>query len=407
MKLYKLYEQVLAEGKIKKGSPEELVDMLKFLPIDETAKDLTEQIMDDLRDYYSHGRKLDREVYTYIPEDKCLKPYELKVLFSTVNSPRIGESRQHFIHVQHLHGFKAKDNYNPIYLGKLIYKIIKHECSHFYMELKGVEECLYNTHADGLKKYYQDRQELVLHGREIFEDFIEGNPDWQTYSLDRIQKNITRRVRNLRNNKGVPGLFNGGVQLKYILFIMKNYVKPNYTNPKYSPPERNVILDKGQREVLNNALMVINNINNSGNDFKKEIDTGYGPNGSNGVKFKIKNKEQGDFDVKLEVRVVPKELRGTKQDLPYRVSVSRGYKGDVDYFKNFDELINFIKTIKLTDYVKGDGVNSTSSKDTVYEKITRLLKSGDKDNIDLAFVIAKNQGINPNSLNKLLKLYQK
>ena len=41
MKLYKLYEQVLAEGKIKKGSPEELVDMLKFLPIDETAKDLT------------------------------------------------------------------------------------------------------------------------------------------------------------------------------------------------------------------------------------------------------------------------------------------------------------------------------------------------------------------------------
>jgi hypothetical protein len=182
-----------------------------------------------------------------------------------------------------------------------------------------------------------------------------------------------------------------------------NVKKIEYTPPKKK--EINVILDKGQREVLNNALMVINNINNSGKDFKKEIDAGYGPNGSNGVTFKIKNKEQGDFDVKLEVRVVPKELKGTKQDLPYRLTVSKGYKGDVDYFKNFDELINFIKTIKLTDYVKGD--DSPSSKDTVYEKITRLLKSGDKDNIDLAFVIAKNQGINPDSLNKLLKLYQK
>ena len=338
--------------------------------------------MVDLRDYYSHGRKLDREFYTYIPEDKCLKPYELKVSFSTVNSPRIGHSEQHSIHVQHLHGFKAKDNYTPIYLGKLIYKIIKHECSHFYMELKGVEECLYNTHADGLKKYYQDRQELVLHGREIFEDFIEANPYWQTHSLDKIQKRITNRVRNLRNDKGVPGLFNGGVQLKYILFIMKNYIKPNYTNPKYSPPERNVLLDKGQREVLNNALMVINNINNSGKDFKKEIDAGYGPNGSNRVKFKIKNKEQADFDVKLEVR--------PDSPKPYYLMVSRGYKGEPHHFKNFDELINFIKTIKLTDYVKGDDwLYKISSKDRGYEKITKLLKSGDKDNIDLAFVIAK------------------
>ena len=393
-----LRESLLSEGKIKKGSPEELVDMLKFLPIDETAKDLTEQIMVDLRDYYTHGRKLDREFYTYIPEDKCLKPYELEVLFSTVNSPRIGNASQHFIHVQHLHDIKAKDNYNPIYLGKLIYKIIKHECSHFYMELKGVEECLYNTHADGLKKYYQDRQELVLHGREIFEDFIEGNTNWQTYSLDKIQKRITNRVRNLRNDKGVPGLFNGGVQLKYILFIMKNYIKPNYTNPKYSPPERNVLLDKGQREVLNNALMVINNINNSGKNFSEEIEVGYGSEGSNSVKFKIKNKEQANFDVKLEVRPdYPK---------PYYLMVSRGYKGEPHHFENFDELINFIKTIKLTDYVKGDGVNSPSSKDSGYEKITKLLKSGDKDNINLAFAIAKNQGINPNSLNKLLKLYQ-
>jgi hypothetical protein len=355
MKLYKLYEQVLGEGKIKKGSPEELVDMLKFLPIDETAKDLTEQIMNDLKDYYSHGRKLDREVYTYIPEDKCLKPYELKVLFSTVNSPRIGDSQQHFIHVQHLHGFKAKDNYTPINLGKKIYKIIKHECSHFYMELKGVEECLYNTHADGLKKYYQDRQELVLHGREIFEDFIEANPDWQTHSLDKIQKRITNRVRNLRNDKGIPGLFNGGVQLKYILFIMKNYIKPNYTNPEYAPPERNVMLDKRQRDTLWNVLMEINDIHywtgddgevhNSANDFDREIEVKYGSRGKGRGKFQIKNKEQGDFEITLEIR--------PNYHKPYYVMVSRGYKGQPYHFDTFGQLINFIKTIKLTDYVKG------------------------------------------------------
>ena len=30
MKLYKLYEEVFGEGKIKKGSPEELLELLKY-----------------------------------------------------------------------------------------------------------------------------------------------------------------------------------------------------------------------------------------------------------------------------------------------------------------------------------------------------------------------------------------
>ncbi len=140
-------------------------------------------------------------------------------------------------------------------------------------------------------------------------------------------------------------------------------------------------------------------VHNSANDFEREIEVKYGSRGKGRGKFQIKNKEQGDFEITLEIR--------PDYHKPYYVMVSRGYKGQPYHFDTFGQLINFIKTIKLTDYIKGDGVNSPSSKDTVYEKITRLLKSGDKDNIDLAFVIAKNQGINPNSLNKLLKLYQK
>ena len=44
MKLYKLYEEVLGEGKIKKGSPEELLELLKYLPDDENAKYISSEI---------------------------------------------------------------------------------------------------------------------------------------------------------------------------------------------------------------------------------------------------------------------------------------------------------------------------------------------------------------------------
>ena len=404
-----LRESLLSEGKIKKGSPEELLELLKYLPDDETAKYISSEIITDLNKFYQEDVVPEDKTYTYYPKDKCLKPYELEVDFAPSNSSTsLGYASQNYIRIKYLSKDSREFGYtrgsgNVHGLIKRLYNIIKHECGHYYLGLRGVEECIYNTHVDGMKKYYHDRQEIVLHTREIWDDFIDDYPNWQRRSLEWIRDRIRSRVKGLRSHTNIHAPFGGGLQNKYVAFIMNNYIKPNYDNPEFAPKlkpkkEINVLLDKGQREAINNALMVINNINNSGKDFKKEIEVGYGPNGSNRVKFKIKNKEQADFDVKLEVR--------PDSPKPYYLMVSRGYKGEPHHFKNFDELINFIKTIKLTDYVRGDDVNSPSSTDSGYEKITKLLKSGDKDNIDLAFAIAKNQGINPNSLNKLLKLYQ-
>jgi hypothetical protein len=59
---------------------------------------------------------------------------------------------------------------------------------------KGVENCIYNTHPD--EKYYQDRQELVLHTREIYDTFSSDYPNWKTMPIESIIKRLTYVVKN-------------------------------------------------------------------------------------------------------------------------------------------------------------------------------------------------------------------
>jgi hypothetical protein len=227
-------KRIISENvKIKPGSPEELVGLLELLPVNETAKYISEEIYQDVMEYYKNDVKLPKEkMYTYYPEEKCLTPYELTIDFRLSNNGTgIGYASQDYIQVKVL----AKDSReyemlrgsNPAWrLIKDLPNIIKHECSHFYLTQRGIEECLYNTHPDGMKKYYQDRQELVLHSREIFDRFIEDFPSWKTLPIDLITKRIDSRVKNLRSHTNIHAPFNAGTQKKYLSFIMNTYIKP-------------------------------------------------------------------------------------------------------------------------------------------------------------------------------------
>jgi hypothetical protein len=225
------YKVMLNEA--KQGSPEELVDLLALLPVDETAKYLAEEIYQDIIQYYNNDIKPVDKKYTYHPEDKCLQPYIVDIDFRLSNNMAgLGYAQEDYIQVKYLS--KDAGDYSmgnkfggAERLQKSLFNIIKHECSHFYLSQKGVENCMYNTHPDGMKKYYLDRQELVLHSREMFDDFVIGYPRWKTMSIEAITKRLISVVKNLPRHTNINAPFNGGTQKKYLNFILKNYIKPN------------------------------------------------------------------------------------------------------------------------------------------------------------------------------------
>lgn len=215
----------------KKGSPEELIELLKELPVDETAKELTHQILSDLNNYYDNDIKIPYDKkYLYTPDNGCLKPYELNIHYlPSNNDTNIGDCSEHDIQIKYIN--KDCRNFGSFgnrtnRIKRTLYNMIKHECSHFYLSQKDVEVCLYHTHDKGLNVYYQDRQEMVLHSREIFDDFIEDNPKWKTYDISRIERIINDKVKRLRETTNVYAPYGGGLQKKYFNFIMNNYIKP-------------------------------------------------------------------------------------------------------------------------------------------------------------------------------------
>jgi hypothetical protein len=94
---------------------------------------------------------------------------------------------------------------------------------------KDVEQCLYLTHPDGMQKYYHDRQEMVLHSREIFERFNERWPNWRTYPLETIVKKIKEQVDFLQNHTNIGYPFPGPLRKKYLNHILNSYIKPELT----------------------------------------------------------------------------------------------------------------------------------------------------------------------------------
>jgi hypothetical protein len=223
-------KRIIEDKKVKKGSPEELVDLLKFLPIHETSQYISEEVYLDLVNYYENDITPNSRIITFHPEEECLKPYEVEINFKPSGSGTgIGYADDSYIDVKYVRKDSLEYRNNPRMsntIKKDIYHMVKHECSHFYLAQRGVESCLYHTHPDGMKKYYQDRQEMVLHSREIFERFTEDFPKWRTYDLETIAKRLEHRVKHLQSHTSIYYPFNAGTQKKYLSFIMNHYVKP-------------------------------------------------------------------------------------------------------------------------------------------------------------------------------------
>lgn len=228
MKYLKLFEN------FEKGSTEELVELLKYLPVNETAKYISEEILIDLSNYYINDIKMEyNKEYTYIPEDKCLKPYVLTMHYlPSNNATNIGFASENDIQLKYINknsnNFKQWGGGSPAnlnYFKGKIFNIIKHECSHFYLGQKDIETCLYHTHPDGMKQYYNDRQEIVLHSTEIYDDFMENYPDWKTFNITKITNILKREIKNLPNHTNIHAPFNALLQKKYLTFILKNYIK--------------------------------------------------------------------------------------------------------------------------------------------------------------------------------------
>jgi hypothetical protein len=231
MKYIKLFEG------FKEGSPEELVELLKELPIHETADSIRNQVLEDLTKYYEEDIELPNEKkggkkYTYTPENELIKPYTVEVeFFSSNNDMNLGYCDASYIQLKYLKkgcmNYRSYNIPNPSSrISRSLYMIIKHECSHAYLDQKGIEKCLYHTDPKGLEVYYKDRQEIVLHSREIFEDFIEHNRNWKTYDLSKIEQKIKDMVKSLKYRTNIHAPFGAGLQKKYVSFIMNSYVKP-------------------------------------------------------------------------------------------------------------------------------------------------------------------------------------
>ena len=363
MKLYKLYEEVLGEGKIKKGSPEELLELLKYLPDDETAKYISSEIISDLNKFYQEDVVPEDKTYTYYPEDKCLKPYELEVDFAPSNSSTsLGYASQNYIRIKYLSKDSREFGYtrgsgNVHGLIKRLYNIIKHECGHYYLGLRGVEECIYNTHVDGMKKYYHDRQEIVLHTREIWDDFIDDYPNWQRRSLDWIGGEIRSRVKRLRSHTNIHAPFGGGLQNKYVAFIMNNYIKPNYENPEFAPKLRSK--PRNKMDKLYDVLVKFSDEDSDRGRIVSDFESG-GKLVNNGRSLSqgthLKNSELGDIKIMLRTH------KDTKENDPnvdkYVLKIGRGVRGKQLSYNTLDGLINCISylsmIIKNDDYLMGD-----------------------------------------------------
>jgi hypothetical protein len=61
-------------------------------------------------------------------------------------------------------------------------------------------------------KYYQDRQELVLHTREIYDTFSSDYPNWKTMPIESIIKRLTYVVKDLPRHTNINSPFGSATQ---------------------------------------------------------------------------------------------------------------------------------------------------------------------------------------------------
>lgn len=339
-------ENMMVEA-AKQGTPEELAEWLELLPVDETAKFLSEEIYQEILKYYTQDIKPQDKKFEYHPQEKCLQPYIVEIDFRLSNNmPGLGYAEENYIQVKYLS--KDANEYYPPHGGaerlqKALFNIIKHECGHFYLRQRGVEECLYNTHPDGMKKYYHDRQELVLHSREIF-DTLDGNyPNWPTWDMSKIIDKLTYSVKNLTRHTNINAPYPATLQKKYLNFIINTYIKP-----------RLEAFNKKEENIGTKALIALGNkLRTMGYDVKtmkankqqqliKDV-----PQQDNTISL-IHMEDVEEFYVYFIVNDLKCRVIYDKEEKTYWLNIFKNFEQSEDeivskYYQSIEELLNDIK----------------------------------------------------------------
>jgi hypothetical protein len=209
-----------------------IIAILNELPTHDTAVEIRDKIMEDLYSYFKNDDApyLKNKTYTFTPKETFLKEYFVEIDFRPSNNNyMIGYASENYIEIKYLNKssreFESVGTYPLNRLSVEIYNILKHECSHFYLKSKGFGELLYHTHPQGLKKYYEDDEEMVLHGTEIFDRIIKRFPNWKTMDRERLIKEIASEVKYLPSRTNIHFPFTAATQKKYIKTIFNYLMK--------------------------------------------------------------------------------------------------------------------------------------------------------------------------------------
>jgi hypothetical protein len=226
-----------------------LMDILKDSNLEQIANDLANQIMKPVMQYYKLAEKDPSKATKYLYKysgktlrpkkdfslKKCMGDYVVEVDYrQSAKGLYLNIAEQHYMQIKVLEVGTMEWGYVGSRIKSLLASLkeevadlVEHEMGHYYLEKAGdVAECIYLT--QGVGKYFYDPQEMVLHGKVIFNKIKREHPDYKNYSRDRIERYVSWHVRDLPEDTNAPrkARFPKSLQKRYIKHIMKHYFEP-------------------------------------------------------------------------------------------------------------------------------------------------------------------------------------
>lgn len=220
-----------------------LMEILKESNLPQVAQDLAKQIMAPIEKYYKTGN--DKVIYKYSDKifkpkkdfslKKCMGDYAMEISYQMSNKGLyLNIAQEDFMHIRVLsvdsreYGYiKDRIDYYVKSLREEIEDLIEHEMGHYYLKKAGdVKECIYLTDPRGVELYFYDPQEMVLHGKVLFNKFRREFPKYKEMDKNRVERILSRYVADLPVDTNAPrkAKFPKTLQKKYVNHIMKHYL---------------------------------------------------------------------------------------------------------------------------------------------------------------------------------------
>jgi hypothetical protein len=220
-----------------------LMEILKDSNLEQVANDLAKQIMAPIEKYYKTGN--DKVIYKnsgkiFKPKKdfslkRCMGDYAMEISYQMSNKGLyLNVAQEDFMHIRVLsvgsreYGYIEKRiDYYIKNLREEIEDLIEHEMGHYYFKKAGdVKECIYLTSPRGVELYFYDPQEMVLHGKVLFNKFRREFPNYKEMDQDRVQRILARYVADLPMDTNAPrkAKFPKTLQKKYVNHIIKHYL---------------------------------------------------------------------------------------------------------------------------------------------------------------------------------------